>query len=175
MKSFRILTSTAAVLGLALLPATAFAQNAPTATANLQTADGKPAGTATFTQYPNGVLIAVELSGLSPGERGIHIHQTGQCSPDFSAAGDHFAPEGNDHGIAHEGGMHAGDLPNIFVSGDGTAKAHYFNDRITLEEGEASLFDDDGSALIVHAQADTYGQEAGAGGRDACGVIEQGN
>ena len=45
--------------------------------------------------------------------------------------------------------------------------------RITqMEEGaESTLFDEDGSAVIVHVNPDTYQAEAGAGDRIACGVI----
>jgi Cu-Zn family superoxide dismutase len=117
----------------------------------------------------------VRVSGLEPGEHGVHIHETGQCGADFAAAGGHFNPTGRGHGFSTAGGAHGGDLPNIFVGADGTAAAHFLNDRVTLTDGPNSLFDADGAALIVHAKADTYGEDAGAGSRVACGVIEPGS
>lgn len=70
-------------------------------------------------------------------------------------------------------GPHAGDLPNIYAGPDGTARADFYSEAITLASGEdTSVLDEDGSAIIVHEKPDTYGAEAGAGGRVACGVIQ---
>ena len=46
---------------------------------------------------------------------------------------------------------------------------------MTLADGETSLFDDDGSAIVIHEGQDDYVSEpAGdAGNRLACGVIEK--
>lgn len=143
------------------------------ATVAMTTTEGMSAGTVRFEATPNGVLIIADLKNLSPGEHGFHIHETGACKPDFSAAGDHFAPDGHEHGYANAKGSHAGDMPNIFVADDGTAKFHGFNSRITLDGDEASIFDEDGAALIIHADEDTYLSEAKAGSRVACGVIEK--
>ena len=163
-----------AALGLAALPLAGQAQEPEVATATLEDADGNPAGIAEFHEWPAGVLIDVQLEGLAPGEHGIHIHEFGNCQPDFAAAGGHFAPGGQGHGFNSPDGPHAGDLPNIFVTPGGAAAAHFLNPRITLGEGANSLFDEDGAALIVHANPDTYGEEAGAGARVACGVITPG-
>lgn len=135
-------------------------------------ADGASMGTVTLTQTPHGVLIAADVSGLAPGGHGFHIHAVGSCTPDFAAAGDHFNPGDVGHGYLNSGGVHAGDLPNIYASADGAARADYFTTTITLDAGaDHSLFDTDGSAIIIHENPDTYGADAGAGGRVACGVI----
>ena len=43
---------------------------------------------------------------------------------------------------------------------------------MTLNVGPAhSVFDADGSAIIIHAKPDSYGEDAGAGDRVACGLI----
>ena len=137
--------------------------------------DGADMGTVKLIQGPNGVLITADLRGLSPGFHGFHVHTTGSCQPDFSAAGDHFNPGGDGHGYMHADGQHAGDLPNIYAGSDGIARADYFTSAITLASGEeTSVFDADGSAIIVHEKPDTYDSEAGAGGRVACGVIQGG-
>ena len=141
-----------------------------TARATLAAPDGQVMGEATLTQTPTGVLISAEVTGLSAGAHGFHIHGIGACSPDS-----HFAPGGKPHGFLHEDGPHAGDLPNIHVGEDGTGRADYFTTAVTLDAGpEHSLFDDDGSALIVHDDPDDYLDVASAGTRIGCGVIERG-
>ncbi len=144
---------------------------AETASAAVVGPNGEAMGEAIFRQWPSGVLIELRLSGLEPGEHGVHIHETGACDGDFSSAGGHFNPAGRGHGFSTEEGAHAGDLPNIFAGADGAATAHILTDGVTLGEGPNSIFDADGSALIVHAKADTYAADAGAGGRVACGVV----
>lgn len=149
-------------------------QAAETAVAELIGPDGQARGTVTLSEGPNGVLIQVRAANLALGEHGFHIHQTGACAPDFGAAGGHYNPDGSGHGLMHEGGPHAGDLPNIHADATGGAKADVFTDAVTLAEGAANtLFDADGSAIIIHESPDSYGAEAGAGGRVACGVIER--
>lgn len=144
------------------------------ASAAMSGPDGAAMGTVELTQGPNGVLISADVYGLSPGPHGFHIHTVGACTPDFSAAGGHFNPDGGGHGFMHAEGSHAGDLPNIHAGADGIARADYFTSRITLApDDEASLFDEDGSAVVIHDMPDSYVAEAGAGGRAACGVIER--
>ena len=170
----------AAALFAALVLAACGGDSAPAtigarASATLTGPDGAPMGTVMLTQGPHGVLISADVSGLSPGAHGFHIHARGACTPDFAAAGDHFNPGSDGHGFLHEDGAHAGDLPNIHAGADGAARADYFSDAVTLDEDEDhSLFDDDGSAIIVHAKPDSYGEAAGAGDRVACGVIQPG-
>lgn len=159
--------------GACLLPGVAAAAEA---TAVLADTDGNQVGTVSFSVTASGlVLIEVEAEGLPTGELGIHIHETGDCSaPDFSSAGGHFAL-GHQHGVMAEGGPHPGDLPNLHVGDDGAVRVEYFNDRISLSpDAEATLFDADGSAVIIHTAADDYeSQPSGdAGDRFACGVIE---
>ena len=146
-----------------------------TATAHLVGTDGRSLGTVVLIEGPNGVLVQANVYGLSPGGHGFHIHGVGACEPDFGAAGDHFNPEGIGHGFMEEGGWHAGDLPNIFAAADGTARADIFTAAVTLTPGaDNSVFDADGSAIIIHAGPDSYGESPGAGDRVACGVIRPG-
>ncbi len=151
-----------------------------TAEAALQSPDGGPMGTVTFQQAASGVLVMADVRGLAPGGHAFIIHETGACAPDFSYAGDHFNPEDAEHGLIHSGwsrgeagGGHGGDLPNIYAASDGSARADFFTDGITLDEGPRhSVFDADGSAIIVHERPDSYGEEeSDTGARLACGVI----
>ena len=152
------------------------------ATAELVDADGNVVGDANFTtgvEETGFVTIQVGLSadsGLAPGEHGLHIHETGECSaPDFESAGGHFNPADAQHGLLNPEGPHAGDLPNLVVAEDGTADYLVTTALITLEEGDTSLFDGDGSALMIHEGADDYITDSSgdSGGRVACGVIAQ--
>ena len=144
------------------------------AAAAISGSDGSPMGTVTLEQGPNGVLVSADVSGLTPGPHGFHIHDVGACTPDFSAAGGHFAPSGHGHGFMYGDDQHAGDLPNLYAAGDGTARADVFTGKITLAaDADTTVFDDDGSAIIIHAQPDSYGAEPGTGDRVACGVIER--
>lgn len=144
------------------------------AAASMSGPAGAAMGRVELTQGPNGVLISADVYGLSPGPHGFHIHSVGACSPDFSAAGGHFAPDGEGHGFMHADGHHAGDLPNIHAGADGSARVDHFTSKLTLApDGDTSLFDEDGSAVIIHAMPDSYGADPGAGDRAACGVIER--
>jgi superoxide dismutase, Cu-Zn family len=158
------------------LAATA-ATGAEQAKATFQDGAGKQVGTATLTQTPAGVLIELDLKGLPPGEKAFHVHERGSCDAagGFKSAGDHYDPRHNQHGLQAAKGPHAGDMPNQFVPQDGSLRAHVLNTAVTLTPGAASLFDGDGSALVLHSKADDYrSQPAGnAGDRIACGVVER--
>lgn len=138
---------------------------------------GNPIGTARLIQTLNGVLIEAVLSNLPPGEHGFHIHQTGRCdaADGFKSAGGHYSPNKREHGFMVDGGPHAGDMPNQFVSLDGKLQTHVANSHVSLMQGEGSLFKGDGTALVIHAKADDYrSQPSGdAGDRIACAVIER--
>ena len=151
-----------------------------TAEAALVSLAGDAMGVVRFLQTAGGVLVIAEVNGLAPGGHAFIIHEVGACTPDFAAAGDHFDPTDADHGFIHgawqgddSGGGHGGDLPNIYAASDGSARADFFTDGVTLDTGPRhSVFDDDGSAIIVYERADTYGEgEADTGERVACGVI----
>lgn len=117
------------------------------AVAELRDASGSPVGTARFLARPGGALrVEVDVSGLSPGFHGMHVHAVAQCVAPFATAGGHFNPGAQGHGA------HAGDLPPLFVLRDGTAHVRFDTDALSL----AGLLDaeGDGSALIVHAGPD---------------------
>ena len=151
-----------------------------TAAAALMSTDGTTIGTVSFTQGPYGVLIQVDARGIAPGGHAFIIHEVGRCEPDFDAAGDHFDPSETQGGFVHPNwtrrgslGTHGGDLPNIYASSDGRARADFFADSVTLESGpDHSLFDSNGSSIIIYEKPDAYAEEeSDAGDRIACGVI----
>ncbi len=155
--------------------ASAQAAAPPTATARIVGLDGKQLGTAKFTQAGHGVLIELDVHGLKPGPHGVHIHAVGVCDvkTKFESAGGHFSPVPKNHGFMDKHGAHAGDMTNQFADANGNLRASILNTNVTLRRGERSLFDKDGSSIVIHAAADDYkSQPAGnAGSRVACGVI----
>ena len=149
----------------------------PQARATFVNAQGQQVGTAQLAQTAGGVLITIDVNGLPPGVHAFHVHEAGRCdgAGGFQSAGGHYNPGSRQHGFLMQGGGHAGDMPNQVVGQDGRLRAQVLNDRVTLGAGEATLFDADGSALVIHAGVDDYrSQPAGdAGGRIACAVIER--
>lgn len=165
-----------AVAGVAVCFAlVAVPASAQTARSMLKAADGKEVGAAELVQTPSGVLIKLSVKGLPTGEHAFHVHAVGKCEAPFTTAGGHFNPGGKKHGILAPEGHHAGDMPNLHVPQSGDLEVEVVNDAITLERGKPnSVFDDDGSALIIHAGKDDYKSDptGEAGGRIACGVVE---
>ena len=144
------------------------------ARAPLSDARGRSLGQATLSQTSAGVLIKLSLQDVPPGPHGFHVHAVGKCEgPDFTSAGGHFNPTGAKHGLFAASGPHAGDMPNLIVPADGRLSAEVLVPHATLAGGVTSLFDADGSALVLHAAADDYASDpaGNAGARMACGVV----
>ncbi len=122
------------------------------------------------------VKVEIRVKGLSSGMHAVHIHETAACEP-CGAAGGHFDP--GPHGFTSPDGnhpFHSGDLVNIKVKKNGKGRLRAKTTRVTLSPGPLSLFDDDGSAFIIHDLEDTFcpdGEQAGCAGgsRAACGII----
>lgn len=147
---------------------------------------GQEIGTVLFTQAradknlptPT-VKITVRVEGLAPGLHGFHIHEIGKCTPTFAAAGGHFdpGPNGNSNADTNHP-FHMGDLPNLKVNAAGVGHLSATTSRVTLTDGPLSIFDADGSAVIVHLNPDqgitgAAGSGVGGGARAGCGVIER--
>jgi superoxide dismutase, Cu-Zn family len=175
-------TSMAALsCGLLLAASPALAQDAATdlttAQATFVNLDGEEIGTVTLTETEEGVTIAGVLEGVPAGEHGFHVHETGQCDPsdNFKSAGGHFNPGGDQHGFENPEGPHAGDMRNQTADSNNQLTLNVNNDMISLSDGdEGYLLDEDGSALMVHANADDYVTDpsGNSGDRIACAVIE---
>jgi Cu-Zn family superoxide dismutase len=160
---------------IALLALSSLPGAAQSAGAALRNTEGKDVGTVNLVQTPHGVLISISVKGLPPGEHAFHVHAVGKCEPPFTSAGGHFNPGSKKHGMMAAEGQHAGDMPNLHIPAGGELAAEVLNANITLEKGKPnSVFDADGSAIIVHAGKDDYKTDptGEAGGRIACGVIQ---
>ncbi|MDM9385006.1 superoxide dismutase family protein [Chlorogloeopsis sp. ULAP01] len=154
--------------------------------AQVQITGDEISGTLNLTQRQDGVVeIQGQVRGstakLAPGLHGFHIHSVGVCdpnaSPAYSSAGGHFdpGPFGNELPVQDNHPYHMGDLPNLEVNALGIATYSTQTSRVTITESPLTLFDGDGSAVIVHLLPDQ--QKAGGtaaeagGGRIACGVV----
>lgn len=170
----------AAACALATAGAVVIGQQGPiTATAEIK---GKGiSGTAEFSEHAlgNGTVVTIKatVSGLTPGRHGVHLHAIGKCEPDFTAAGGHFdpGPAGNTDPDANHP-YHMGDIPNLDVGADGQGTMSVTTTRVTLSTGPLSLFDADGTAIVVHGNPDqgiTGEPKSGVSGgpRVACGVV----
>lgn len=145
------------------------------ASATLKDQSGKEVGHVVLEETPHGVLVRSHFSGLPAGTHAFHVHEAGKCQPPFESAGGHFNPGDEGHGFVDDDGVHAGDLPNVHIPESGELQVELLARDLTLRDGERSVFDENGSALVVHAKADDYKSEpaGNAGDRIACGVIER--
>ena len=163
-------------LGLAL-SALALANDPPQATAKLVGTEGETIGQAELIQGPSGTLIRIELEGLPPGPKAIHIHGTGDCDDHcdgFQASGGHLNPDDRPHGLLNPDGPDAGDLPNFQVHENGYAWAEFYTTLASLDGSfGARILDEEGAALVIHENPDDHSSQpiGGAGARLACGVI----
>ena len=153
-------------------------------------------GIARFSQTSGGILptvrVTVFVRGLAANStHGVHIHENGNCGDSipappappvpvpFGGAGGHFdpGPFGNSGpDINHP--YHMGDLPNLKANSRGEAFITHRTSRITLSAGPLSVFDTNGSAVIVHLNEDqgitgAAGTGVSGGPRIACGIIRQ--
>ncbi|MEP7072498.1 MAG: superoxide dismutase family protein [Verrucomicrobiota bacterium] len=149
----------------------AFAGDITKAIAVLHPTQGSSVGgTVTFTADGDTVKVVADLTGLTAGKHGFHIHEFGDCSdPKAASAGGHFNPANHQHGAPDATDRHAGDLGNI--EADASGKAHLeMTDQMMKLSGADSIV---GHAVIVHEKADDLKTQptGDAGGRLACGVI----
>lgn len=141
------------------------------ALATLVATEGNSAsGSVSFTPAEGGVRVQAQLSGLTAGGHGFHIHQWGDCSSgDGKSAGGHFNPASVDHAGPLAESRHVGDLGNLGADAEGNASYDRVDSVIALSGANSIV----GRAVIVHAGADDLASQptGAAGARVACGVI----
>ena len=145
------------------------------ASAKLESRSGSTAtGKVTFSEHGGRVTMKVTVSGLTPGEHAIHLHDKGDCSaPDATSAGGHWNPTSEDHGKWGRAPFHHGDIGNLVANANGKATMTVESELWTIGDGKPS--DVLGHAVIVHAKQDDFTTQptGNAGGRVACGVIQK--
>jgi Cu-Zn family superoxide dismutase len=166
-------------------------------------ADGLQIGTVIGSEFDGALTLTITATNLPAGEHGLHIHETGSCEPPFDSAGGHFNPDEHVHGpgeatvevqaqepedgaatpeaaVSSEASpvaaaeSHAGDLGNVTVNESGGLSVTVTTTSVTLALDQAnSLADADGSALVIHADADdlTTDPSGNSGDRIACAVL----
>ncbi len=143
--------------------------------------DGNISGKATLVEKVSRegikeVEVRIEVQGLKDGRHAVHIHEVGVCSPCGDARG-HFDPGPNSNSNPDGNHpYHMGDLINIEVK-NGRGLLETVTTRVSLSPGPLSSFDQDGSAVIIHDNEDTYCPDGvtkgcAGGSRAACGIIQ---
>lgn len=148
---------------------TAAAPTSSVAQARLLDASGRDMGFVRLTPSATGMDGRIEVTGISPGPHGMHIHTVGKCdAPDFQTAGGHLNPTAMKHGLSNPAGPHQGDLPQLTVGNDGSGSQSF-----TASTSLAALFDADGASFVVHAGPDDQVTDpsGNSGGRILCGVL----
>ena len=139
-------------------------------------ADGQTAhGNLKFIQMGNTLIISGEVSGLTPGAHGFHIHEHGNCEDcheGFTAEGGHYNPTHVMHGSLENG--HVGDLGNIYADKNGNAKIFLKIQKINIndDENEFSVLH---RTVMIHANEDDLKTDpaGNSGVRILCGVIQK--
>jgi Cu-Zn family superoxide dismutase len=167
----------APLLATALLAAAAIARPLPLplAKAVLIHPDGSPAGKVMLAKRYGHLLLVIDLTGLTPGEHGLHFHTVGICEgPDFKSAGGHLNPAGHQHGTLNPMGSHLGDLPNVIADTQGNVMTQLALDQLPAQL-MPEIFDADRTTIVVHAGADDYRTDpsGNSGARVACGVLRR--
>ena len=166
-------------LGLAAIAAlaagcAAMGPTGPSAVADLAPTKGNTAaGTVTFTQKGDRVVVAARVTGLAPGSHGFHLHEKGDCSSgDGMSAGGHFNPLGKPHAHPTSADRHAGDMPMLVADAAGNATLTVELDVITVGSGATDVI---GRGVIVHKDPDDFQTQptGNSGARVACGVVRK--
>jgi Cu-Zn family superoxide dismutase len=138
---------------------------------------GSAIGTVKASSSPYGTVLTPDLTDLTPGLHGFHVHQNPDCGPGVKggkkvpglAAGGHYDPAGAGRHAGPYGNGHLGDLPALYVDANGKAGHPVLAPRLKLSDLK-------GRSLMIHAGGDNYSDNpkklGGGGARMACGVVK---
>ena len=131
-------------------------------------ASGASIGYIRVEQTADGTRFTPNLTGLTPGEHGFHVHVNPSCGMAGQGAGGHYDPQNTGRHEGPDGNGHLGDLPTLSVSSSGAATTPIVAPRMRIG-------DLDGRSLMIHAGGDNYSDTpaplGGGGARVACGVV----
>ena len=133
-------------------------------------ANSQVQGAVLFEKADKGIKITADISGLTPGKHGFHIHEFGDCSSaDYMSAGPHFMISGESHGAPSDQMSHKGDLGNLVADSTGKAHLEWIDPNISFTGPNSIL----GRSVIVHEKEDDLKTQptGNSGARIACGTI----
>lgn len=121
-------------------------------------------------------VFKLNITGLTPGKHGFHVHANGDLGSDCKDAGGHYNPYNKTHGSPTTE-RHVGDLGNVLADSTGAVVSD-------IEDSMATLIGDidiTGKAIVIHEGEDDLGQggdsgslaTGNAGGRAGCCIIER--
>ncbi|XP_074094479.1 superoxide dismutase [Cu-Zn]-like isoform X2 [Cotesia typhae] len=121
------------------------------------------------------VRISGTITGLTPGDHGIHVHQKGDLSDGCTSTGEHFNPTNKTHGGPMDAERHVGDLGNFQANGTGVVIVNITDTVISLSGPDSII----GRSLVIHSGKDDLGKggnetsltSGNAGSRVACGIV----
>ncbi|MCI0653084.1 MAG: superoxide dismutase family protein [Methylococcaceae bacterium] len=137
---------------------------------------GARIGTISARNTQNGAEFSPNLSGLSPGLHGFHVHTAPDCGPAEKdgkpvpglAAQGHFDPDNTGVHAGPAGNGHLGDLPALKADQNSKVVEAVVAPRLKTSDLK-------GRALIIHGGGDNYSDSpeklGGGGPRVACGVV----
>ncbi len=131
---------------------------------------GQVHGVVTFEMTDQGMKIVADVTGLTPGKHGFHIHEFGDCSSaDFTSAGGHFMIPGETHGALTDPARHLGDMGNIEADATGHAHMECVDTDVAFSGPKSIL----GRSVVVHEKEDDLKTQptGNSGARIACGTI----
>ena len=144
-------------------------------------------GKVVFTETKRGLQIKINISGISPGKHGFHIHEYGDLTEGCGSLCSHYNPTGSVHGSRNSEERHLGDLGNVVANDKGVVDMTIYDKYLSIH-GKYSIL---GRSVVVHEKEDDLGlggldkngnvinkeiteeslKTGNAGKRIACGVI----
>ena len=104
------------------------------------TIDKNIKGNIEFKEVSDYLVVTVNITGLSEGYHGIHIHQYGDLRDNCKSLCNHFNPYNKLHGDIGDSknNRHVGDLGNIYADAEGTVNI-IFIDRLIKLSGKCNI------------------------------------
>ena len=110
-----------------------------------------------------GLQIKINISGISPGKHGFHIHEYGDLSEGCGSLCSHYNPTHSVHGGRNSEERHLGDLGNVIANEKGVVDMTIYDRDLSIT-GKYSIL---GRSVVVHERED----DLGLGGLDKNGNV----
>ena len=114
-------------------------------------------GTVLICEKPSGIIeFEVNLTNLTPGKHGFHIHEAGNLAEGCKSCCSHFNPLGANHGGLHDKNhsRHLGDLGNITADKRGNCRQLISDKSLKLRGSKYNII---GRSVVIHEDEDDLG------------------